>query len=921
MHAGTAAAAAAGASGAGGAWLFSYNKENFGNDAGMRFGRFMMARGNANAQVAQYREDIAGITGMTVSKMDAWQTVTTLFLAVGAALSCAGRIGMHGCAPPGWYCALFSGSIFMSIMFNGTSLWLSMHASLRAQCAATSLLTRKVRLPIPSMGQLDQARVFGSTFEKQELRDIFRVPFMRHPHDAPDMPNSEGEGAKKSKKMAAKNAKLDPHKEFGSTARDTVPSWIRDEVVVDKGDGFASSGREEELHEPGEAPDHFKLLMKAQEEWRDYDVYARITMLFGVVSFLYAVTYYAVGTAIAELRGFWVMWSMPMVFLTAQTLVLRLDILRDGHHRLPNAELFGSMAPYFAVAACSLEYRYYYSEAQKAVTWGLALLALFAHLVMALRMLDLAWPDQSPREDMPEEPGKQWWPASWKVPRAFTKNLWFITPPKKLEDGQHCLLHEMQDMAVHGGGISTCRRRRAPAKAQPAAHSSDADGAAGAYSGASPFQEFGFKRANDLPWQLTRVVILTACLQWIVVLCTTSAEIILGPESLLKPPGEPPWIRDTKYRSWGPEKIHLSSADVLPSDYRLFAASMARYDDDGSEAASAHGDDGHHRRLKGANLSHESAAFEELLKLVPALGELIDKVQGEEGYLSAGDRRSAQEAATAAALPVLQPSFMAPGIKVQGVAWPPLFEPRHLVCSPTSAGHPSTCIALTPRGFGALVRLGPQGIGAPEPKLEAEPFALEGLGEWGPLAGGAWGAHGLQLLTAAGKILHCPGHEVPSGGAWPCQVADEHPQLPVPVGAELLAAAFADDHDSKSEPLVALVMKHMPEVAALFRATSGSWHPVGEVHMPPGVGLRPSLAFDGPDHLLLGGGAGEVHRRPIVAGAAPATLHAAPVGAASTTREFHAACMHPAGGELVRLALRKAEAAAAWAPELILSSA
>jgi len=200
MYAGTAAAAAAGVSGASGAWLFSYNKENFGNDAGIRFGRFMMARGNANAQVAQYREDIAGITGMTVSKSDAWQTVTTLFLAVGAALSCAGRIGMHGCAPPGWYCALFSGSIFMSIMFNGTSLWLSMHASLRAQCAATSLLTRKVRLPIPSMGQLDQARVFGSTFEKQEMRDIFRVPFMRHPHAAPDMPNAEVEGDKTSKK-------------------------------------------------------------------------------------------------------------------------------------------------------------------------------------------------------------------------------------------------------------------------------------------------------------------------------------------------------------------------------------------------------------------------------------------------------------------------------------------------------------------------------------------------------------------------------------------------------------------------------------------------------------------------------------------------------------------------------------------------
>ena len=39
----------------------------------------------------------------------------------------------------------------------------------------TSLLTRKVRLPIPSMAQLDAARSFGSAFEQQKFGDIFRV--------------------------------------------------------------------------------------------------------------------------------------------------------------------------------------------------------------------------------------------------------------------------------------------------------------------------------------------------------------------------------------------------------------------------------------------------------------------------------------------------------------------------------------------------------------------------------------------------------------------------------------------------------------------------------------------------------------------------------------------------------------------------
>ena len=44
----------------------------------------------------------------------------------------------------------------------------------------TSLLTRKVRLPIPSMAQLDAARSFGSAFEQQRVGDMFRVRSLGH---------------------------------------------------------------------------------------------------------------------------------------------------------------------------------------------------------------------------------------------------------------------------------------------------------------------------------------------------------------------------------------------------------------------------------------------------------------------------------------------------------------------------------------------------------------------------------------------------------------------------------------------------------------------------------------------------------------------------------------------------------------------
>ncbi|CAK0832880.1 unnamed protein product, partial [Prorocentrum cordatum] len=124
---GAGGAAAAGTAAVAGSWLFDYNRANFQFDQGQRWGRFTAARGFANAQVSQYREDIIGITSVTQSKMDAWTTVSTLFLCVCAALSDAGRIGMHGAAPPGWLCALYSGNVFTSVMYCGLALWLSMH--------------------------------------------------------------------------------------------------------------------------------------------------------------------------------------------------------------------------------------------------------------------------------------------------------------------------------------------------------------------------------------------------------------------------------------------------------------------------------------------------------------------------------------------------------------------------------------------------------------------------------------------------------------------------------------------------------------------------------------------------------------------------------------------------------------------------
>jgi hypothetical protein len=69
-----------------------------------------------------------------------------------------------------------------------------------------SLRTRKVRLPVPSMAQLDQARVIGSSFEQQRWGDIFRIPFCRMKEYAPELPADSSGDSEDGHKSAKKRA-------------------------------------------------------------------------------------------------------------------------------------------------------------------------------------------------------------------------------------------------------------------------------------------------------------------------------------------------------------------------------------------------------------------------------------------------------------------------------------------------------------------------------------------------------------------------------------------------------------------------------------------------------------------------------------------------------------------------------------------
>ena len=277
------------------------------------------------------------------------------------------------------------------------------------------------------------------------------------------------------------------------------------------------------------------------------------------------------------------------------------------------------------------------------------------------------------------------------------------------------------------------------------------------------------------------------------------------------------------------------------------------------------GEHDHHRRL--------DSSVDELLKLLPSLDWLVEKLDSEDF-----------QPKTAEALPAPQAPFMAPAPKAQ-LKWPALFEPRLLGCSK------GRVVALTSRGFGALVELD---------SLTAEPFALEGLVARS-IVGSAWTADGLQLVTRAGTFLSCPGS--PGEGLWICHAADLA-ALELPHGSAVLSASLADGK-------VALQLENLPGSVALFKHGAAGWSPTGLVHVPPNFKGRLGLALTA-NELLVTASNGDVLRRRLVDGRAslqPPT--------STGQREFQAACVQP-DGSLLRLALRRgSDQGSAWSPELL----
>lgn len=506
--------------------LWSYNRNNYKMDQGLHYSRFVAGATLAVAQTKQYREDIEDLTAITCKRMDLFHNTAAMSLTILTALYCPGRLGLHTPPPPGWLMGLAFLNIAGCYLWLVMVLWLSMHASLRADSAATHMLSRFCRMPVPSQFMLDRARKFLSNFEEQPLREVFRVPFFRH------QTNSRRNDGPFNEEMTIEPEAL------GRTRHGyDMPAWYRKEKNVD---GRHMMETFMPYNAKGTAPEHFEIYREVQTEWWPYDVYCRICVFLAFLHLIHAWCYLGMAHHLQETRSLFgtVVVCVPMVVL--QQIILTLDIVPS----MPEFPLhrLGPLAQIFALIAGALDYKRWYDNYGLALCVVCVYIAYLLHIVYTFQLLRLCEPSWDKAPEPSEVPGTAWWPSPWKLPSAFQHAVWLVAPPRHLEPGQNDLVGEMK-AETYASGLGNLGGMDLPPEESKRRDVHKALG----QQGESP------------AWRHVQVGLIAMIIGWVWLTFGWTIEVITQgttTPSLLSAPGLPNNARDPRWRLPKDSKRH-----------------------------------------------------------------------------------------------------------------------------------------------------------------------------------------------------------------------------------------------------------------------------------------------------------------------------------------------------------------------------
>jgi hypothetical protein len=792
-----AGAEAAGATGAGFAYtLWNWNRSYYQFDVKQRWSRFVFMNKMACTQTGQYREDIEDLATATSARMDNFHIIGVMALTIATALLCPGRLGLHTPPPPSWQMGLFQTNLAGAYLWLGMTMWLAMHASLKADTAATHMLTRFVRLPVPSMKALDRARRIFSDYENQSLHDMFRIPFiMRH--------KNASRGNEKTEAKNVSEGVID-HDDARSRCRKDfdVPSWFKKERLIDEGRPYESLMPRTAR---GEAPEHFEQFRVVQCQYWPYDIYARICLFLAWMHLMSAWVPYNVGHTLQETRALWASFCVMAPLFVTQQVLITLDIVVPADHFFPWVRL-GPVALLSGWIAAVIEYKRWYTDAGIYASAFFVFMAHIFTLIYTIHLFFLCRPAIDPPAAAEVAPGSAWWPAEWRLPSAWSHAIWLVAPPKTKATGECDLVAELKELAyaqdVKNHDLDTAdmdphMEELNEFKKEKAADIHDALGS-----------------HNESPaWFFVKVGLISLILGWIWLTIGYLVDVLnegtVHP-SLMNAPGLPNNLRDPRYRKPKPGYACVIGEQGMCLGQEVgtggYYAGPVREQIHMALKTQHH--TGFYRRLKSMDETTEELG-EKLQQVLPHLQRVIR------------DREVS--------------NYFAFGIKDQenavpkaNVKWPALFEPRLLACSPnTHTENFHVAAAISRHGRGVVIQ-----ATTDETVAQTEPFVLDSAAMHAPFLSAHWHSSGLLLSSTAGHLLECP--DKPSAGRWNCHKLDTG-KLPIATGSEPFAGALAVARHARKSALIAAVSFPGESSITLFQSSGTAWLPIGETRTPAQV--------------------------------------------------------------------------------------
>ena len=232
-----------------------------------------------------YRQDLKDLFELTVGKMDSYMIVNVLMLGITAEMYFKGRAPLD---VPGWLFWYWGVSLSGSFFFILFSIWLALHASVLAQTYMARCLTQWLRLPIPSMEEINAASARLEEYENNSFLDFVRPPVV--------VPMGEQMGNNQA------NRRRD-HKDLSS-------HWT-------------------------EFSEHFTLFNSLHTKWQSHEAYARVSMCFGTNQLLSAFSYFALTYWSVDYENPWIGAVFVALATLAQLIHIRMSLnLTEREHYL-----------------------------------------------------------------------------------------------------------------------------------------------------------------------------------------------------------------------------------------------------------------------------------------------------------------------------------------------------------------------------------------------------------------------------------------------------------------------------------------------------------------------------------------------------------------------------------------------------------